>query len=1423
MTSFLPAMRLALKWGYAPPFLTLCVCIFFFLPIFSGANAHAELWRPMRERGICKSMDIRNSLENFKDLEGCQVIEGNLQILLFDNVNETQLAMISFPELIEITDYLLLFRVSGLRSVGQLFPNLAVIRGQQLFSTGKALVIYEMPSLQEIGLYSLTKIMRGMVLVDSNPSLCFVHSIDWSKIVTIDESDTSQQTAYLKSFKPENECPVCPASVNGIPCPRSEKNNNRFLCWNTEHCQKVCPGCGKNACNADGQCCDEHCVGGCDKNITKCLACKDYVLNTQDGDSCVQNCPRSPNILTFLERRCVTHSECIKMVRPIDFEDIDPDTSAPVEYPYKEHNGSCVLYCPPNYSGNYTEHSCKKCNETCRKECPGGKIDSINLAAELRGCTHITGSIEIQIRGGHEVVRVLEENLGMIEEIDDYLKVVRSFSLVSLNFLKNLKRIKGKKLESNSYSLIVLDNQNLQELFDWNTHKTFKIDNGKLFFHFNPKLCIEKIEELRLKANLPPYKEMEVASNSNGDKVACNVEILKVNITQITSKSARLEWKPFELDDARKLLSYMVYSIEAPQRNVSFYDGRDACGQDNWHVEDVANNIDVDPVVLVLKNLKPFTQYAFFVKTYTIATEKNGAQSEITYFKTKSSTPSHPSSIHVSKVLSNSFVISWTPPTAKNGIISYYFVTGEKSETNDRPDRNYCINTIIPESTKRPVTEKPKTPILKCEDKKFTKKDMQEEEGRIEFEDALHNKVYVRRLDNGSQKNRIRREITRLVDNTTMNSSLTFYTTTVPNYLNGEDTGLNSFRKMVEENKTEADGKTWHSFAFFVKVPSQSIEVKNLRHFTQYKVQVRACSEIDDGDVPYTACSEPNEATPQTLEKKGADNIYNVSILNTTSDSVTVHWLQPPDPNRLIVSVTIWYRKEGSQNSKYIGECISYKDFKNYTKDNKNMVYTIPNLFSGNYSLYLKASSLYGVGEPSPTLVFDIPESGQNIVLVICLSLFMVFTSIIGCSWVFYRKIMRERYLMRLIPAVNPDYLPSVYVVDEWEVPNKNVELIKELGQGSFGMVWEGFAHDLKDMPGVVKCAIKTANEHSTSRERIDFLNEASVMKAFNTTHVVKLLGVVSQHQPALVIMELMVNGDLKTYLRKHRPEDVGDRAPTLKQILRMAVEIADGMAYLEGKKFVHRDLAARNCMVAEDLTVKIGDFGMTRDIYETDYYRKGSRGLLPVRWMSPESLKDGVFSSSSDAWSYGVVLWEMATLASQPYQGLSNEQVLRYIMEGGLMERPENCPDKLYEVMRLCWDLKPNRRPTFMMLVELLLPELLNDSYEHFCTVSFYHSEEGAETRAIRAAAAAQLSAMGDAAEADDVDASTPLNALPSGMRIPNTYAMSASDGSEGVQSVRLYPNPRFFSISEDRPTVNGYVNNTRTLMKNGKAQSQR
>jgi len=308
-----------------------------------------------------------------------------------------------------------------------------------------------------------------------------------------------------------------------------------------------------------------------------------------------------------------------------------------------------------------------------------------------------------------------------------------------------------------------------------------------------------------------------------------------------------------------------------------------------------------------------------------------------------------------------------------------------------------------------------------------------------------------------------------------------------------------------------------------------------------------------------------------------------------------------------------------------------------------------------------------------------------------------------------------------LYASDNPDYLDSsdVYVPDEWEVPRDKIELLRELGKGSFGMVFEGIAHKLIEGEPKLHVAVKTVNDNASMRERVNFLQEASIMKAFDSYHIVRLLGIVSQGQPTLVVMELMERGDLKGFLRSRRPASSNSmEPPNLDEILQMAAEIADGMSYLAARKFVHRDLAARNCMVAADFTVKIGDFGMTRDVYDTDYYRKGGKGLLPVRWMAPESLYDGLFTTSSDVWSYGIVLWEITTLAAQPYPGKSNEDVLSFVIDGGILEQPDDCPDRLYNMMCNCWKTEPKARPSFLEIVQFLE----NDVSETFEEVSYYH-----------------------------------------------------------------------------------------------------
>lgn len=138
----------------------------------------------------------------------------------------------------------------------------------------------------------------------------------------------------------------------------------------------------------------------------------------------------------------------------------------------------------------------------------------------------------------------------------------------------------------------------------------------------------------------------------------------------------------------------------------------------------------------------------------------------------------------------------------------------------------------------------------------------------------------------------------------------------------------------------------------------------------------------------------------------------------------------------------------------------------------------------------------------------------------------------------------------------------------------------------------------------------------------------------------------------------------------------------TLIELLKMCVDVSKGCRYLEEMHFVHRDLACRNCLVssveASTRIVKIGDFGLARDIYKNDYYRKEGEGLLPVRWMAPESLIDGVFTSQSDVWAFGVLLWEIMTLGQQPYAARNNLEVLHYVRRGGRLGKPTDCPDEL-------------------------------------------------------------------------------------------------------------------------------------------------
>lgn len=234
----------------------------------------------------------------------------------------------------------------------------------------------------------------------------------------------------------------------------------------------------------------------------------------------------------------------------------------------------------------------------------------------------------------------MELALSDIEQIDGSLKIVRSFPIVSLNFFKKLARIKGNLLESERYALYLMDNQNIQSLFPQNV----TIDHGKLFFHFNPKLCPAVIEELKDNVidlrYVDQFAPEDVAKNSNGDKVACTVTVLNATMKSIRSLGAIISLQPMVYEDERSLLGYVIYYMVAPYTNVTLYDGRDACGGDGWKVEDVTNISRNSSVIEVfLTHLKPYTQYAYYIKTYTIASEQRGGQTHIQNFRTNPDKP----------------------------------------------------------------------------------------------------------------------------------------------------------------------------------------------------------------------------------------------------------------------------------------------------------------------------------------------------------------------------------------------------------------------------------------------------------------------------------------------------------------------------------------------------------------------------------------------------------------------------------------------------------------------------------------------------------------------------------------------------------------------------------------------------------------
>ncbi|XP_043543746.1 protein tyrosine kinase 2aa isoform X14 [Chiloscyllium plagiosum] len=263
----------------------------------------------------------------------------------------------------------------------------------------------------------------------------------------------------------------------------------------------------------------------------------------------------------------------------------------------------------------------------------------------------------------------------------------------------------------------------------------------------------------------------------------------------------------------------------------------------------------------------------------------------------------------------------------------------------------------------------------------------------------------------------------------------------------------------------------------------------------------------------------------------------------------------------------------------------------------------------------------------------------------------------------------------------------------DYEIQRERIELGRCIGEGQFGDVHQGIYMSPENPSMAV--AIKTCKNSTSDSVREKFLQEALTMRQFDHPHIVKLIGVITEN-PVWIIMELCTFGELRSFLqvRKYNLD--------LASLILYAYQLSTALSYLESKRFVHRDIAARNVLVSSLDCVKLGDFGLSRYMEDSTYY-KASKGKLPIKWMAPESINFRRFTSASDVWMFGVCMWEILMYGVKPFQGVKNNDVIGRIENGERLPMPPNCPPTLYSLMTKCWAYDPSRRPRFNELKQQL------------------------------------------------------------------------------------------------------------------------
>uniref|UniRef100_A0A8C7IYT4 receptor protein-tyrosine kinase n=1 Tax=Oncorhynchus kisutch TaxID=8019 RepID=A0A8C7IYT4_ONCKI len=483
--------------------------------------------------------------------------------------------------------------------------------------------------------------------------------------------------------------------------------------------------------------------------------------------------------------------------------------------------------------------------------------------------------------------------------------------------------------------------------------------------------------------------------------------------------------------------------------------------------------------------------------------------------------------------------------------------------------------------------------------------------------------------------------------------------------------------------------------------------ISNLWAHTPYAFEIHAINGVTNKS-PYPAQHVSINITTNQAAPSMVPIMHQVS---STMKSFTLSWPQPEQPNGIILDYELRYYE------------------KDHTELNSTMVRSQTNTArveglrpSIMYVVQVRARTVAGFGKYSSKQCFQTltddeykSELREQLPLIAgSAAAGVVFlVSLVAISIVCSRKrsYMKETIYSDKLQHYSTGRGIKIYIDPfTYEDPNEAVrEFAKEIdvscvkieeviGAGEFGEVYKGRLKPAGKRELYV--AIKTLKAGYVEKQRRDFLSEASIMGQFDHPNIIRLEGVVTKSRPVMIITEFMENGALDSFLRQN------DGQFTVIQLVGMMRGIAAGMKYLAEMNYVHRDLAARNILVNSNLVCKVSDFGLSRylqDDTSDPTYTSSLGGKIPVRWTAPEAIAYRKFTSASDVWSYGIVMWEVMSFGERPYWDMSNQDVINAIEQDYRLPPPMDCPTALHQLMLDCWQKDRNARPKFPDIVNTL------------------------------------------------------------------------------------------------------------------------